>query len=35
MNLIKGKADMPYVTGDFFQKDFGGVLEPYWINSDG
>ena len=26
---------MPYVTGDTFSQNFGGVLEPYWINTDG
>ncbi|XP_046460215.1 myogenesis-regulating glycosidase-like isoform X3 [Daphnia pulex] len=30
-----GRADVPYVTGDFFHNDFAGVLEPYWINTDG
>lgn len=30
-----GRADVPYVTGDFFQRDFAGVLEPYWINTNG
>ncbi|XP_057372341.1 myogenesis-regulating glycosidase-like [Daphnia carinata] len=30
-----GRPDVPYVTGDFFHNDFAGVLEPYWINTDG
>ena len=25
----------PYVTGDTFQGDYGGLMEPYWLNSDG
>lgn len=30
-----GRPDVPYVTGDFFHLDYAGVLEPYWINTDG
>lgn len=30
-----GEADMAYVTGDSFDRRFAGVMEPYWINSDG
>lgn len=30
-----GRPDVPYVTGDFFHMDYAGVMEPYWINTDG
>lgn len=30
-----GRPEVPYVTGDFFHQDFAGVLEPYWINTNG
>lgn len=33
--LITGGPDMPYVTGDTNARIFGGVLEPYWINTNG
>jgi hypothetical protein len=35
LNIILGRpADLPYVTGDFLGEDFGGVIEPYWVNTD-
>jgi len=29
------RSEKAFVTGDFFLGKMGGVLEPYWLNSDG
>ena len=29
------RPEKPYVTGDTFSGDFGGLMEPYWLNSNG
>ena len=29
------RPEKAFVTGDFFQTNFGGLMEPYWLNSDG
>lgn len=32
---VDSRPEEAFVTGDFFRGTYAGVLEPYWLNSDG